>query len=228
MQSKSLKSSRKSTVIRAPWRNERTHLCFGSGVLSFWGASSCGSLRCPHCPSRTAAGRPLQEERSSHPPSEGSGLHQRRRCPYSRRGQTVGSACPLLLPLWCVWSSGELREAGYVPITRALFQVVSPALRSLGREAAECGMKPLSWGPTRAASGPTESPRTNTCLFISPLLMWSYFWTKHKSYLGAGQPPGERTVISSNLSPCLSLNCPCYLSPCKAEGGGGACSEPYF
>lgn len=117
MQSKSLKSSRKSTVIWAPWRNERTHLCFGSGVLSFWGASSCGSLRCPHCPSRTAAGRPLQEERSSHPPSEGSGLHQRRRCPYSRRGQTVGSACPLLLPLWCVWSSGEPREAGYVPTT---------------------------------------------------------------------------------------------------------------
>lgn len=55
--------------------------------------------------------------------------------------------------------------------TRALFQVVSPALQSLGREAAECGVKPLSWGPTRAASGPTESPRTNTCVFISPLLM---------------------------------------------------------
>lgn len=52
-------------------------LCFGSGALSLWGHGSCNSLQRPPCPTRTRAGRPLQQEGSFHLPSEGSVLQQK-------------------------------------------------------------------------------------------------------------------------------------------------------
>lgn len=87
-------------------------LCFGSGALSLWGHDSCNSLQRPPCPTRTRAGRPLQQEGSFQPPSEGSVLQQKE---DSRLLDPL--VFSLLLLLWCEWSSREPQEMGSVPTT---------------------------------------------------------------------------------------------------------------
>lgn len=134
-----------------------------------------------------------------------------------------------LFPLWCEWSAKRRAECK-APTTPTLIQVVFPAWESSKREAA--------WGAGRSRSpGPHQcgwcwctrrKPKDEHLrIYFSPL-MWSYFWTEHKSYLGAGQLPGERTDILPNMSPCLPLNYSPSPFPVIRQNSGGLASVLTF
>lgn len=213
MQSTSLKPSGKSTAIGAPWRNGCTHLCtlvLGHFLSGWW---QLRSLWHPHCPTRTAAGRPLREE--------GRGLHQRRQCPYSPGVQAVGAACSLSpAPSLMCMELREPPEKGRVHTTHHT-RPDAGGLRSLG-EPGECVVRPPSWGPYQCGWCTRRKPKDkHLCIYFSPSHVILFLDQTQKLFGGWTAARWKGSYLIQLVSMPLSELCPCYLSTYKAEGGEG-------